>query len=84
MVSRDFSGDDIIKVLCNVGPFYCVQQTGSHAKLRCDPPSHHDTNPRVVTVPRTDHIPTGTLRSIADQAGAKEFDEFCRWIDRNS
>lgn len=38
MVTRDFSGEDIVKVLCN---------------------------------------------DIAEDAGAKEFDEFCKWIDRN-
>jgi hypothetical protein len=25
----------------------------------------------------------GTLRSIAEQAGAKDFDDFCAWIERN-
>jgi hypothetical protein len=29
-------------------------------------------------------VDTGTLRGIAEQAGAKDFDEFCAWIDRNS
>ena len=29
-------------------------------------------------------IPEGTLREIADDAGAKDFEEFCRWIDRSS
>lgn len=38
---------------------------------------------RTVTVPMHDRIKTGTLRDIADQAGARDFDEFCRWIDRN-
>ncbi|MFW5918529.1 MAG: type II toxin-antitoxin system HicA family toxin [Haloferacaceae archaeon] len=83
MPTRDFSGDDVIAVLCNVGPFRTVNVTGSHAKLRCDPPAHHNTEPRVVTVPRTDRIPIGTLQSIADQAGANDFEEFCAWIDRN-
>jgi predicted RNA binding protein YcfA (HicA-like mRNA interferase family) len=84
VVSRDFSGDDVVTVLCNVGPFHIEQVTGSHAKLRCDPPEHHNTEPRVVTVPRKDRIRIGTLRNIAEQAGAKDFDAFCAWIDRNS
>jgi hypothetical protein len=29
-------------------------------------------------------IPTGTLRSIADQCGAKDFRAWCRWIDERS
>jgi hypothetical protein len=28
-------------------------------------------------------IPEGTLRNIADQCGAEDFDSFCEWIDRN-
>jgi len=31
-----------------------------------------------------DEIATGTLRDIADQCGALDFDAFCAWIDRNS
>ena len=27
-------------------------------------------------------IPTGTLQNIADQAGAKNFHEFCVWIEQ--
>jgi len=47
------------------------------------PPEEHDTEPRTVSVPRHDRIDTGTLRNIADQAGAEDFDAFCEWIDRN-
>jgi len=81
--TRDFSGDDVIKVLCNVGPFHITGVTGSHAKLRCDPPDHHNTDPRVVTVPRKDRLRLGTLQSIFKQAGGKDFNKFCAWIDRN-
>jgi hypothetical protein len=35
-------------------------------------------------VPLHDEVDTGTLRSIAEQAGAKDFDVFCVWIERNS
>ena len=34
---------------------------------------------RTVTVPRGDPISTGTLHDIADQAGAENFHEFCKW-----
>ncbi|RBI59787.1 hypothetical protein DMJ13_22020 [halophilic archaeon] len=30
-----------------------------------------------------DELATGTLSSIAEQAGANDFDEFCKWIDRH-
>lgn len=83
MGTRDFSGDDVLRVLCNSGPFHVESVTGSHAKLRWEPPADHDTEPRTVIVPRHDRLRLGTLRSIADQAGAKDFDEFCHWVDRN-
>lgn len=83
MVTRDFSGDDIVVVLVNVGGFSWLRTTGSHMILKWTPPEDHDTEPRTVSVPRKDRLRIGTLRNIADQAGASDFDEFCRWIDRN-
>jgi predicted RNA binding protein YcfA (HicA-like mRNA interferase family) len=83
MVTRDFSGDDITKVLVNVGNFEWIRTTGSHMILRWEPPEEHDAEPRTVSVPRHDRVNTGTLRNIAEQAGARDFDAFCRWIDRN-
>lgn len=84
MVSRDFSGDDVVKVLLNVGGFEWVRTNGSHMILKWYPPGdHEDTEIRTVSVPRHDRIDTGTLRNIAEQAGAKDFDSFCQWIDRN-
>ncbi|WP_254280755.1 type II toxin-antitoxin system HicA family toxin [Haloarcula marina] len=83
MVSRDFSGDDVIKVLGNVGGFEWQRTTGDHVIMKWFPPKEHDTEPRTVSVPRHDRIDTGTLRNIADQAGAENFDAFCEWIDRN-
>ncbi len=83
MVSRDFSGDDVITVLVNVGGFEWQRTTGSHVILKWFPPDHHDTQVRTVSVPRHDRLDTGTLRNIAAQAGARNFDAFCRWIDRN-
>jgi predicted RNA binding protein YcfA (HicA-like mRNA interferase family) len=55
---------------------------GSHTTLRYE---NRDTGEvRTVTVPKADPIPTGTLRSIAEQAGAEDFQEFCEWVDRTS
>jgi len=31
-----------------------------------------------------DRIDTDTLRSIAEQSGALEFEPWCEWIDRHS
>lgn len=83
MVTRDFSGEDVYKVLVNVGGFEHIRTTGDHLILRWDPPDDHDTDPRIVTVPLHDSVSIGTLRDIADSAGAAEFDAFCVWIDRN-
>lgn len=81
MVTRDFSGEDVVKVLVNVGDFERARQRGSHVILKYQHPETGEK--RTVSVPQHDRINTGTLRNIAEQAGAKDFDEFCRWIDRN-
>jgi len=77
-----FSGYDVAKVLVNAGNFVWVRTAGDHAQLVYE----HPTNPadvRRVTVPLHDELATGTLRDIAESAGARDFDEFCAWIDRN-
>jgi predicted RNA binding protein YcfA (HicA-like mRNA interferase family) len=82
MVRTSFSGQEIASVLTSHG-YHPVDRTGSHLKLRYE---HPDTGEvRVVTVPMksADPIPTGTLQSIADQYGAKDFHAWCRWIDEN-
>lgn len=82
MVRRSFDGQTIAKVLRqhNYRP---VNRVGSHLKLRWDCPTTDEV--RIVTVPiqPADEIPPGTMRSIAEQCGAKDFQEWCRWIDRN-
>jgi predicted RNA binding protein YcfA (HicA-like mRNA interferase family) len=84
MVTRDFSGEDVYKVLVNVGGFQHVRTTGDHLILRWDPPKgHENTESRVVTVPAHDSISIGTLHDIADDAGANNFETFCEWIDAN-
>lgn len=83
MVRKTFSGREIAKVLRTHG-FQPVDRTGSHLKLRWESPDTDEV--RVVTVPMKgeDDIPTGTLRTIADQRGAGDFEAWCRWIDDNS
>ena len=83
MGTRDFSGHDIVKVLGNKGNFEWDHTTGDHAILKWGHPDGSEIESRTVSVPLHDRVRIGTLRGIADDAGAKDFEEFCRWIDRN-
>ncbi|MFC4451898.1 type II toxin-antitoxin system HicA family toxin [Halorussus aquaticus] len=74
-----YSGRDIIKALGNWG-FRKVDQEGSHVKLRYIDPNTGEK--RNVSVPLHDELSTGTLRSIADQAGADDFQAFLDEIDK--
>lgn len=63
----DISGQDVVKVLTRFG-FLKDRQRGSHVVLKY---KHLVTEEvRTVTVPLHDSLKTGTLRSIAKQAGA--------------
>jgi predicted RNA binding protein YcfA (HicA-like mRNA interferase family) len=77
-----YSAREVIKVLTNHG-FRRISSTGgSHEKFVY---THPDTGEkRVVTVPLHDELRPGTLREIADSAGAQDFETFCEWIDRNA
>jgi len=75
----DFSGREVVKALTK-NRFYIVDRTGSHVKLRYEHTSNED-DIRVVTVPMHDRISTGTLRDIADQCGASDFQAWCEWIE---
>jgi predicted RNA binding protein YcfA (HicA-like mRNA interferase family) len=77
-----FSGLAVVKVLVNAGGFEWRRTTGDHAQLYYEHPTNEDDR-RQVTVPLHDELRTGTLRDIAESAGARDFDEFCEWIDRN-
>ncbi len=81
MSPSGFSGREVVKALTK-NRFHVVDRTGSHVKLRYEHPTNRD-DIRVVSVPMHDRISTGTLRSIADQAGAQSFDAFCEWIERH-
>jgi predicted RNA binding protein YcfA (HicA-like mRNA interferase family) len=83
MVTRDFSGYEIVKVLGNKGDFRWDRTTGDHAIMKWVHPDGPSVEKRTVSVPLHDSIDIGTLHEIADDAGAKDFDKFCRWIDRN-
>lgn len=73
MTRRPYSGEEIIKALGNWG-FTRVDQTGSHVKLRYVHPEAGEK--RTVTVPLHDELATGTLKNIAEQAGANDFQAF--------
>lgn len=79
-MSADFSGREIVKALTQ-NRFRIVDRTGSHMKLRYEHPTNED-DVRIVIVPMHDSIKSGTLRSIAAQAGAKDFQKFKNWIER--
>lgn len=78
MVRSTFSGLEVVKVLRDFG-YVPVSREGSHVRLRYEHPVTGEV--RNVDVPLHDEIAIGTLRSIADQCGADDFEEFCEWID---
>jgi len=83
MGRRTFSGREVVKVLVNVGGFEWRRTAGDHAQLYYEHPTNENDR-RQVTVPLHDELRTGTLRSIAESAGADDFDSFCDWIDRHA
>ncbi|SDN09566.1 HicA toxin of toxin-antitoxin [Halogranum gelatinilyticum] len=83
MGRRTFSGTEVVKVLVNVGGFEWRRTTGDHAQLYYEHPTN-EADRRQVTVPLHSELRTGTLRSIAESAGANNFEAFCEWIDENA
>lgn len=81
MVRKTFSGREIISVLRSFG-YAPKSRHGSHVRLRYENPDTGDV--RNVDVPMHDEVNIGTLRSIADQCGAKDFEAWCEWIEDNS
>ena len=74
---------EVVKVLVNAGGFEWRRTVGDHAQLYYEHPTN-DADRRQVTVPLHDELRVGTLRNIAESAGAQDFDAFRDWIDRNS
>ena len=81
-VRTTFTGPEVAKVLIKAG-YTPTSRTGSHLTVG---KAVEGEGYRRVTVPihPGETIPVGTLRDIADDAGANDFEEFCRWIDTNS
>ncbi|MFC7193213.1 type II toxin-antitoxin system HicA family toxin [Halocatena marina] len=65
MGTRDFSGYDVVKVLCNKGNFEWPRTNGDHAILHWEHPDGPEVESRRVTVPLHDRIRIGTLRKVA-------------------
>lgn len=83
MARRPFSGMEVVKVLVNVGGLEWRRTTGDHTQLYYEHPTNEDDRPQV-TVPLHDELKIGTLREVAGRPGARDFDAFCDWIDRNA
>lgn len=81
MVRTTFSGREVVSVLVDFG-FVPKSRAGSHVRLRYENPDTGEV--RNADVPMHDEIRVGTLRSIAEQCGADDFHEWCRWIDDHS
>lgn len=79
MSESTFSGREVAKVLIEHG-FDPQNRSGSHLRLRYEHPDNDD-DVRNVTVPvEHDELRRGTLRSIMEQAGGSDFENFCDWI----
>ena len=78
MSRRTYSGQELVKALrkWNFAP---VDREGSHVKLRYVNPDTGEV--RTVSIPMHDELATGTLRKIADQCGADDFQEFLDAIE---
>ncbi|ADE05228.1 MULTISPECIES: type II toxin-antitoxin system HicA family toxin [Haloferax] len=79
MVRRTFSGREVTKALTKYG-YVPKSRHGSHVRLRYEHPETGEV--RNVDVPQHDELKIGTLRSIADQCGAKDFHSWCEWIEQ--
>lgn len=78
MARRPYSGEEIAKAL-RKWDFQPVDREGSHLKLRYVDPNTGEK--RMVSVPMHDELATGTLRKIAEQSGANNFQAFLDAIE---
>lgn len=77
---RTFSGREVVRAL-RKHRYKPVGRTGSHVRLAYKHPKTGEV--RRVTVPMHDELATGTLRNIARQCDADDFDRFCNWIENS-
>jgi predicted RNA binding protein YcfA (HicA-like mRNA interferase family) len=77
-VPAPYTAGELVGALTEMG-YKPVDRAGSHLKLRYVHPETGEV--RNVTVPMGTEIGGSTLRSIADQCGAEDFQAWCDWID---
>ena len=77
-VPAPYSSRELVNALTEMG-YQPVDRAGSHLKLRYVHPKTGDI--RNVTIPMGREISGDTLRSIATQCGADDFQRWCDWID---
>ena len=73
-----YSSRELVNALTAMG-YQPVDRSGSHLKLRYVHPETEGV--RNVTIPMGKEISGDTLRNIADQCGADNFQRWCDWID---
>lgn len=85
MGGSGFSGQEVARAMLKSSVGWVTKsRNGSHLILEWMPPDHHeDSERRTVSVPLNDPLPEGTFQSIAEDAGADDYDEFRDWIENN-
>ncbi|WP_368409577.1 type II toxin-antitoxin system HicA family toxin [Halovenus salina] len=78
MVPAPYSSRELVNALTEMG-YQPVDRAGSHLKLRYTHPETGEI--RNVTIPMGKEISGDTLRNIATQCGANDFQQWCNWID---
>ena len=73
-----YSSRELVNALTEMG-YQPVDRAGSHLKLRYVHPGTGEV--RNVTIPMGNEISGDTLRNIATQCGADDFQRWCDWID---
>jgi len=77
-VPAPYSSRELVNALTEMG-YQPVDRADSHLKLRY---AHPETGElRNVTIPMGKEISGDTLRNIAKQCGADDFQRWCDWID---
>jgi len=81
MPSRQFSSREVLKVFDKANWDYAGKGDGNHVVMT---KRDHDGKKYTVVIPMgKDPVPIGTLKSIMEQAGGSNWDDFCEWIENN-
>lgn len=78
MVTRDFSGSEIVSVLVNKGNFWVDRITGDHYILKWEHPQGSEVEKRTVSVPYHEYVVVVERRTLlaASDAGSLKFMDF--------